>query len=58
MLQDIHEAYQLLLKIVKARNMFSEKLEKARNKEEAKEVTKEDVKIKVHKAASLFRKKN
>ena len=57
-LQDIHEAYQLLLKIVKAKSIFSAKLEKAQNKDEAIEVSKDDVQVKVHKAASLFRKKH
>ena len=56
-MQDIHEAFQLLLKIVKARNIFAEKLERVKNKEIAKEVTEDDVQIRVHKAASLFRKK-
>ena len=56
-LQDIHEAFQLLLKIVKARNIFAEKLERVKNKEIAKEITEDDVQIKVHKTASLFRKK-
>jgi hypothetical protein len=42
---------------VKARNIFSEKLERVKNKEIAKEVTEDDVQIKVLKAASLFRKK-
>ena len=58
-LQDIHEAYQLLLKIVKARIMFSEKLEDLRGSQlpEIKE-EKEKTKVKnVNKAASMFRKK-
>ena len=58
-LQDIHEAYQLLLKIVKARIMFSEKLEDLRGSQlpEIKE-EKEKTKVKnVSKAASMFRKK-
>ena len=58
-LQDIHEAYQLLLKIVKARIMFTEKLEDMRNRDlpEIKE-EKEKVKAKnVSKAASVFKKK-
>ena len=50
-LQDVHEAYQLVLKIVTARKMFSQKLEKVRNKEESQ------VKIKVNKAARLFKKR-
>ena len=56
-LQDIHEAYQLLLKIVKAKNIFSAKLENLQEKAEGAEVTKQDVEVKVHKAASLFRRK-
>ena len=57
--QYIHEAYQLLLKIVKARIMFSEKLEDLRGSQlpEIKE-EKEKTKVKnVNKAASIFRKK-
>ena len=54
-LQDIHEAYQLLLKIVKAKNIFLAKLSNVQNKEE--ESRKEDVEVKVLKAASLFRRK-
>ena len=58
-LQDIHEAYQLLLKIVKAKNIFLAKLSSVQNKEESRkeEVSKEDVEVKVLKAASLFRRK-
>ena len=41
---------------MKARNMFAQKLEKVRNKEEGKEVTEEEVKVKVNKAAGLFKK--
>ena len=39
-LQDIHEAYQLLLKIVKAKNIFSEKLSKVKNEKEAVKIVK------------------
>ena len=59
-LQDIHEAYQLLLKIVKAKNIFLAKLSSVQNKEQEgrkEEVSKEDVQVKVLKAASLFRRK-
>ena len=57
-LQDIHEAYQLLLKIIQARNAFSTRPNKVKNKDSAKEVSKEDVQVNVLKAASLFRKKH
>ena len=47
-LQDIHEAYQLLLKIVKARIMFAEKLEDVRSRE-LPEIKEEKEKTKVRK---------
>ena len=58
-LTDIHEAYQLLLKIVKARIMFADKLEDIRSRDlpEIKE-EKEKVKVKnVGKAALKFKRK-
>ena len=60
-LQDIHKAFQILLKIVKARVKFSEKLEDVRskdllNKKKEKEKTKAKGKN-VYRAASIFRKK-
>ena len=58
-LQDIHESYQLLLKIVKARVMAEEKLEniKNENKPVIKEQT-EKLKAKtLNKTAMMFKKK-
>ena len=49
-LQDIHEAFQILLKIGKARVKFSEKLEDVRSKDSAEkkqEKTKAKTKVKM-----------
>ena len=60
-LQDIHEAFQILLKIVKAKVKFSERLEDVRSKDSLeKKKEKEKAKAKgknVDRAASMFRKK-
>ena len=58
-MQDIHEAYQLLLKIVKARIMFSEKLDSVRNKDrdlaDIKEERENTRALNVNKAAKIFK---
>ena len=58
-LQDIHESYQLLLKIVKARVMFAEKLKDVRNKDlpTIKEEKEKTTVKNVNKAALIFKKK-
>ena len=58
-LQDIHEAYQILLKIVKARVMFSDKLADIRTKDspETKEEKEKEKEKNVNKAALFFKKK-
>ena len=58
-LQDIHESYQLLLKIVKARVMAEDKLENIKNeKSPVIQEPKEKLKLKnLNKTALMFKKK-